>query len=357
MKLEPIILDIGRAFLKTHFTELDKINDLKLEPVENPFGLFSKNTKSTFKLSGTFLDKSGNEISFSFFMKAARENELLASKLVSLRAGSIIPEIYASYPLDNRGDVFLVFTKYVENSKSLWYLINSLKVRSGALQEHHYYANEILKTIASKLAAVHYLLSADWLKQNNQYSCFKVLHEEDIAETITKGITFLKRDYTKNNMKAFDPDNYLVNSIERYKEPICRAICEYPFHGLVHGDMQISNIIWQPENQSIFYFIDWNHAFIGPQILDLYAFAADSIDKTFIDAYLKVSSELYQIEIAVNEMDYYLVNAIIYQSLRLVSQSADLLDFHKDSNSELAAGIIETLLKRIITYLEKLERL
>ncbi len=355
MKLEPIILDAGKIFLANQFPNLEKINAIKLESVENPFGLFPKNTKSTFKLSGFFLDNCQEQISFSFFVKVAQKNEIMANKLVSLRADSVIPEIYAYYPLDNSENLFLVFAKYVENSKSLWYLINSLKVRSGSLKEHHHYAGEILKIIASKLGSLHYLLSVDWLKQNNQYSFFKVLHLEDIAETITRGIDFLKTNSSRYNFTI--PDNYIIDGLEKYKDLISHAIVEYPFKGLVHGDMQISNIIWQPENESSFYFVDWNNTFIGPQILDLYSFVVDNTENTFIEAYLNVSSELYQIDISIKEMDYYLVNAIIYQSLRLVSHSADLLDAYKSSNGELAAGIVETLLKRISIYLQKLEEI
>lgn len=347
--MDNYVLDVISLYFEEfsqHHFGTKSISCLEITPLENPIGLFPRKTKNTFRISGTITKDDEADKNFVFFVKLARSNEINATIFVEKYAGKIAPFLYWNQKITEADDLFLMISEYKENSNNLWLLLNSLKISQNSSESHHLYAKKILGMLAAKTAALHFLLSSpNALNDIDNYN-FKIVTYNELEKTFEKGIAFLKRNDLKGYLSIANVNDSDITLLENIKDSILDAIFNYPFHGMLHGDFQISNIIWNAQDPRSILIADWNHAYIGPQILDIYAFTTDFNCNDFIEGYYSTLKQLYETEFSINEFSHSLKASIIYQSLRLASESMDIIDENPDSN--LKDSIQTTLLKRIL---------
>lgn len=353
MDLKEIIKSESLRFIANQFHCAEESISLNLDIIENPMGLFPREIKNTYVISGNSIVNEGQKAPFNYFVKVVKKNELLTNRLLMDRI-NVIPRIQHCISLNDEENVFLMYTDYVQNTGKLWFLLNSLRIVSPDDQkEHHEYAKEVLAVLGRKIAAMHFLLSEEWLRENSLGGNFRKLTEGDLKASFHKGMQYIKRKDIREYLNDLGIKPEQQRQLEEAGDYICQTIMGYPFKCLLHGDMQISNIIWDPQKAGQFYFIDWNHAHIGPALMDIYTFQVDFGCDVFLDAYLELTDQLHHCNLDRQEIKKIITAAVIHQSLRLASESIDLFDTGKP-NDDLKDSIQITLIRRVFETLQEL---
>ena len=360
MDLRTLILAESREFLARRFNCSREFPGLALRPVENPLVEVSRPTQESFLLSGTYPDHREQQNRFQFFVKIARKNEVVAQRLVCRRVKHTAPEIYHWVPLDQQGEVLLTFNEYVEGTDELWVVLNSLRMCDESTQPgnlgHHDFARQLLKMIAQKVAALHHLLSLEWLEKDARDCDFKRVSGEDIDEVFATGLKFMARAEVVNRLNASGIGPGLVKDMEIAREDVRDAILFYPYQALLHGDLQIANVVWNPASPGRIYFVDWEHAFIGPVVLDLFSLQASFKHEDFIDPYLETSRQLRPMMVDRKGLLGSAAAATVYRSLKLVSGSAAVLASLDQTSDSLPGNVQGVLLQRIYHHLALFNR-